>query len=151
MKHISINLIALFVSISTFVTAQSPAAVLSSKDVDNYITSLKPMSKELMALGDKYSDDPTMAQMWSYTEARSILEKYGWNETYAQKWAAITVGASYLIAMEQVKDMPEEQAKSMSEMYLTQYKSMINEADIELLKPRVAELKKLFEEIGEED
>jgi hypothetical protein len=78
-------------------------------------------------------------------EAVAILEKYGWEKsTYGKKIMAIAMGTTYLIALDHIDDMPEEQGKAMLEIYTKQYNKLVHEDDLKLLKPRITELEEIF-------
>jgi len=116
-------------------TQTPPPAILSADDVDRFITTLKPMSEELEALGIEADNG---ANEWvTADKAVAILEKYGWtSETWLEKYSKITLGFAYHAMMKVVNEMPAEQkdaADQMRAMYETQYKAMIHPDDLKLV------------------
>jgi hypothetical protein len=133
--------------------------VLKNSDIDRFIETYEPMVAELEMLDDSMEDEGDMEEM-TYeavlssfedglddNEAVAIIEKYGWDKsTYGKKMMAIGIGASYLIILKHVDQMPEEQGKAMIEMYTKQYKMLVHDDDLETLKPRIHELEQFFGE-----
>ncbi len=105
-------------------------------------------------------------------EFLGILQKHGWDEHYFEKMASICLGYSMIIADKEMKNVGPEIAKAMKEIesnphlsaemkkqLLEQMKSVkstvkeqqktlkrtVHQADMELIKPNLEELKKLFE------
>jgi len=133
--------------------------VLKSADIDRFINTYEPMAAEFELLADQFEDEEDSEDM-SYdavlrgfesgldnNEAVAILEKYGWEKsTYGKKIMAIAMGTSYLMVLNRIDDMPEEQGKAMIEIYTKQYKVLVHEDDLKLLKPRITELEAIFGE-----
>jgi hypothetical protein len=142
------------------VIAQSgPTAVLKSSDVDRFIDTYNSMASEFELLDDAMevaddSDDMTYEAVLKCfesglenNEAVAIIEKYGWDKsTYGQKIMAIAMGTTYLMVLSQIEDMPEEQGKAMIELFNNQYKALVHEDDLNVLKPRMSELEEFFKE-----
>lgn len=135
------RLFVLFLSLSVVFPAISqetqttPPAILSAEDVDRFITTLKPMTEEMEALGIEADNG---ANEWvTADKAVAVLEKYGWtSDTWLEKYTKITLGFAYHAMMKVVNEMPAEQkdaADQMRAMYDTQYKSMIHPDDLKLV------------------
>jgi hypothetical protein len=107
------------------------------------------------------------------SEFLGILKKHGWDEHFFEKTAAICMGYSSIVSGKALKDADPQIAKSMKEIesnphlsaemkkkLLEQMKTVkgamkqqqkvvkkyAHKADIELIKPHIDELKKVFEE-----
>jgi hypothetical protein len=105
-------------------------------------------------------------------EFLGILKKHGWDEHYFEKAGAICLGYSTIISGKAIKDADPQIAKAMKEIesnpnlsaemkkqLMEQMKSVkgvmkeqqkevkkyAHEADVELIKPHIEELKELFE------
>ena len=141
----------------SLIAQTSPEAALNSSDIERYIKSGTLMMKEFEALDDNFDkDDEDMSYeqvMNSYeaalksSEAVEIIEKYGWDkDTFGQKVMAITFGTTYLMTLNSMKDMPEEQRKVMEEMFVKQYKLYVHADDLKVIEPRLDELVNLFKE-----
>ena len=133
--------------------------VLKSGDIDRFINTYEPMFSEFELLSDEIEDEEDFDNMTydsvlrsfesglDNNEAVAILEKYGWEKsTYGKKLMAIAMGTTYLIVLNHIDEMPEEQGKAMAEIYTKQYKNLIHEDDMKLLKPRITELEAIFSE-----
>jgi hypothetical protein len=133
--------------------------VLKSADIDRFINTYQPMAAEFELLADEFEDEEDSENMTydavlrgfesglNNYEAVVILEKYGWEKsTYGKKIMAIAMGTSYLMVLSRIDDMPEEQGKAMAEIYTKQYKILVHEDDMKLLKPRITELEAIFSE-----
>ena len=133
--------------------------VLKSADIDRFINTYEPMAAEFELLADQFEDEEDSENMTydavlrgfesglDNNEAVAILEKYGWEKsTYGKKIMAIAMGTTYLMVLNRIDNMPEEQGKAMVELYTKQYKSLVHEDDLKLLKPRITELEAIFGE-----
>ena len=105
-------------------------------------------------------------------EFQGILKKHGWDEHYFEKTAAICLGYSTIVygkemqkvdpaidkAMKEIESNPNlsaemkkqlmEQMKSVKGTMKQQQQALkesVNEADMELIKPNIQDLKKIFE------
>ena len=105
-------------------------------------------------------------------EFLGILKKHGWDEHYFEKMAAICLGYSMIVSGKEMKKVDPEIAKAIKEIesnphlsaemkkqLLEQMKAVkgavkeqqktlkrtVHQADMELIKPHLEELKKLFE------
>lgn len=116
-------------------------AVLSEATVDRFIKSVKPMNAELKELG---YDLTTEQELVTTVKVMAIMEKYGWNESFAQEFASITLGFSYLKMMENIDKMPEEQQQAMKDMYINQYKNLVHDDDLKLIKLKLTEIEAAF-------
>jgi hypothetical protein len=160
LRTLLILLVAGFVFSNQSVKAQNELKpVLKSADIDRFINTYQPMAAEFELLADEFEDEEDSENMTydavlrsfesglDNDEAVAILEKYGWEKsTYGKKIMAIAMGTSYLIVLEHIDDMPEEQGQAMAEKYTKQYKSLVHEDDLKLLKPRITELEAIFSE-----
>ncbi len=106
------------------------------------------------------------------SEFLGILKKHGWNEQYFAKTAAICMGYSSIVAGKAMKDADPQVAKAMKEIESNPHlsaemkkqlieqmktvkgamkeqqkvvKKYAHKADVELIKPYIDELKKVFE------
>ena len=133
--------------------------VLKSADIDRFINTYEPMAAEFELLADQFDDEEDSESMTydavlrgfesglDNDEAVAILEKYGWEKsTYGKKIMAIAMGTTYLMVLNRIDDLPEEQGEAMAEIYIKQYKSLVHEDDMKLLKPRLTELEAIFGE-----
>ena len=160
LKPLIILLVTGFVFSNQSVKAQNELKpVLKSGDIDRFIDTYESMASEFELLEDEMEDDEDMENMTyesvlrgfesglGNNEAVAILEKYGWEKsTYGKKIMAIAMGTSYLIVLNHIDDMPEEQGKAMTEIYMKQYEVLVHKDDLKLLKPRIPELEKIFSE-----
>ena len=133
--------------------------VLKSADIERFINTYEPMASEFELLSDEIEDDEDWEDMTYDTvlksfesgldndEAVAVLEKYGWEKsTYGKKIMAIAMGTSYLMVLNRIDEMPEEQGKAMADIYEKQYKVLVHEDDLKLLKLRIADLEVIFNE-----
>ena len=160
LRTLLILLVAGFVFSNQSVKAQNELKpVLKSGDIDRFINTYEPMVSEFELLSDEIEDEEDSENMTydavlrsfesglDNDEAVAILEKYGWEKsTYGKKIMAIAMGTGYLIVLNHIDDMPEEQGKAMAEIYTKQYKILVHEDDLKLLKPRISELEAIFSE-----
>jgi len=160
LRTLLILLVAGFILLNQSVKAQNELKpVLNSADIDRFINTYEPMAAEFELLSDQFdeeedSESMTYASVLSgfesgldNDEAVAILEKYGWEKsTYGKKIMAIAMGTSYLMVLNRIDDMPEEQGKAMADIYIKQYKILVHEDDLKLLKPRITELEEIFSE-----
>ena len=160
LKTLIILLVAGFILSNQSLKAQNELKpVLKSGDIDRFINTYDPMVAEFELLSDELEDEEDSENM-TYDavlrgfesgldnyEAVVILEKYGWEKsTYGEKMMAIAIGASYLMVLDQIDNMPQEQGKAMAEIYTKQYKMLVHDDDLKLLKPRITELEAFFSE-----
>ena len=160
LRTLLILLVAGFVFSNQSVKAQNELKpVLKPGDIDRFINTYEPMFSEFELLADEIEDEEDSENMTydavlrsfesglDNNEAVVILEKYGWEKsTYGKKIMAIAMGTGYLIVLKHIDDMPEEQGKAMAEIYTKQYKNLVHEDDLKLLKPRITELEEIFSE-----
>ena len=165
MKEIALKTILILLVIGFIFSNQSVKAqnelkpVLKSADIDRFITTYEPMAAEFELLADQFDDEEDSESMTydavlrgfesglDNNEAVAILEKYGWEKsTYGKKIMAIAMGTTYLMVLNRIDDIPEEQGKAMIEIYTKQYKVLVHEDDLKLLKPRITELEAIFGE-----
>jgi ABC-type microcin C transport system duplicated ATPase subunit YejF len=117
------------------------------------------MASEFELLDDAMEDDDDWEDMTyasvlksfesglDNNEAVAIIEKYGWDKsTFGKKIMAISMGTGYLIVLDKIDEMPEEQGKNMADIYKKQYELLVHEDDLNLLKPRLPELEMYFTE-----
>ena len=159
-KTLIILLVAGFILSNQSLKAQNELKpVLNSADIDRFINTYEPMAAEFELLADQFDDEEDSESMTydsvlrgfesglDNDEAVAILEKYGWEKsTYGKKIMAIAMGTTYLMVLNRIDDLPEEQGKAMAEIYIKQYKSLVHEDDLKLLKPRITELEAIFSE-----
>ena len=159
-KTLIILLVAGFIFSNQSLKAQNQLKpVLKSGDIDRFINTYESMVSEFELLSDEIEDEEDWENMTydsvlrsfesglDNDEAVAILEKYGWEKsTYGKKIMAIAMGTGYLIVLKHIDDMPEEQGKAMAEIYTKQYKNLVHEDDLKVLKPRITELEKIFSE-----
>lgn len=144
MTHFKNLLLIVFLSAITICTIQAqPTAVLTEAIVDRFIKSVKPMNEELKELG---YDLTTEQEFIATVKVKAIMEKYGWNESFAQEFTSITLGFSYLKMMENIDKMPEEQQQAMKDMYTNQYKNLVHDDDLKLIKPKLIEIEAAFKD-----
>ena len=159
----AVSTIFLVILTSTIMLAQTPPGpFLVNADIDRFIATQSQMTTEFEALEDSMEDEEDEAETYeeilaSYREALQdneaiqIIKKYGWDvDTYGEKMMAIAMGTTYLIATKQMQEMPAEQRALMEEMFVKQYKTYIHPDDLKVLKPRLAELEEIFQELEED-
>jgi hypothetical protein len=144
MKHAKIYFLLLVLIQCTAVFAQAPASVLSTSDVDKFISTLRPMSKELDAVGISVDPNTSTAEaLMSNGKVMTILKKYGWDETMWIKWSSIAMCYSKLKMDEQLAALPAEQRAQMKEMMKMAGQSldtMVNPEDLKLVKAKLGQL-----------
>ena len=142
--------LSLFIFSYSF-SQEAPVAVLTDSDVDKYVETVVPMSKELKKLGMKNKgneNDP--GQMWlENAEAKAILEKYGWNETFATKFSVITWAFTYLKIKQEIDKMPEDQKAQAEQMMpmIQIYVSKVHEDDIKIVEAKMDQLDAVFKDM----
>lgn len=133
--------------------------VLNAEDIDRFLNTFEPMMSEFESLPEEFEEDEDWEDMTYETVLKSfesglendkvvaILTKYGWaKSTYGKKLMAISMGTGYLIVLSRIDEMPEAQGKEIADIYNKQYKSLVHENDLKLLKPRLPELELIFAE-----
>ena len=149
------------------VQAQEISPVLKNGDIDHFIKSFKPMTTELEALGHTFnaSDENDnemnpmadfanmrmkMKEVMSKNEVLTILKKYDWDENFLDIYIAVSMGYFYNtinMELDKMDDAEKEMAKPMMDMFLNQITLMVHKDDIEMLKPRMADLDIVFEDM----
>jgi hypothetical protein len=150
MKNLKSILLITFCVVLSIAKAQNeaPKAVLSDADIDLFIKTYKPLSKDLEKLGDKYDDisDPTVKEAFrTSNEVQAIFEKHGWNNDYYSKFSAIMMCFAFIQIDEELAKLSEEDRKMMAP-YLSNYTNQINNADIKKVKTRIKELEVVLTE-----
>jgi hypothetical protein len=144
MKHAKIYFLLLVLIQCTAVFAQAPASVLSTSDVDKFISTLRPMSKELDAVGISVDPNTSTAEaLMANGKVMTILKKYGWDETMWIKWSSIAMCYSKVKMDEQLAALPAEQRAQMKEMMKMAGQSldtMLNPEDLKLVKAKLGQL-----------
>ena len=150
MKTLKQVLIAGFLLSVAFVQAQTPPAVLNAGDVDKFITTLRPMSKELEAIGVSVESDATTGeQLMANAKVMAILKKYGWDNSMWMKWSSIAMCYGKLKMDEQLAALPAEQRAQMKEMMKMAGQSideLVNANDLKLVKAKMSQLDAVMEE-----
>jgi len=151
MRH-TITLFALLAfACTSWVHAQNPVPVLKKGDVEKFIKTLKPMSKELEAVGvnfDARQNQNMSDALQANARVMSIFKKYGWDESYSAKWMAITMGYAKLKMEEQMKNVPaaqREQAMQMMKMAGDQMGGAVADKDLELIRSKYDALNTMME------
>jgi hypothetical protein len=130
---------------------EPPVAVLTDGDLDKFIETVVPMSEELNQLGlaNKGSqNDP--GQMWlANAEAKAILDKYEWDETFAAKFSAITLAYTYTKVKQEIDKMPEDQKAQAEQMMpiMQGLASMVHEDDLKIVEAKTGELEAVFKNL----
>jgi len=147
MKPIRLFLAMTFIVQLAFVSAQNPVAVLTAADVDKFIKTVNPMNAELEALGYSSSgedNDQLMEALLTDAKVIAIVKKYGWDvNTLSVKWMSIGMCYAKLKMDQQLEMLPAEQremAKQMMKETGQNFQTMINEADLKLVKAKEAQL-----------
>lgn len=157
-KYLFIIIGVLFCSIA--LAQEPPTAMLSSADVTKFIKTYKPLINDLEALDVKYVTDvdvssPAAAMAKAYAanaEVKAIFSKHGWSEDFAKKISAITAAYGYL-AMEKemnLDEMPDEQkamAKQMLDQAGQQFKAMVHDKDINIVRDKYDDLKVMMDNL----
>lgn len=137
-------LLVIFLSVIVIYTLEAQAkVVLTEAIVDNFINTVKPMNEELKELGYDLTNEEGLV---ATVKVQAVMKKYGWDESFAQQFAAITLGFSYLQMMENIDKMPQEQQQAMKDMYTNQYKSLVHDDDLKLIKPKLKEIEAAFKD-----
>lgn len=128
-----------------------PVAVLVDEDIDKFIETVVPMFKELNELGlNNKANEFNPGQIWlQNAEAKAILDKYGWTETFATKFSAITLAFTYLKIKQEIDKLPEDekaQAEQMMPM-IQMYVSMVHEDDMKIVEGKTDELVAVFKDL----
>ncbi len=139
----------------------TPVPVLNAADIDRFIQTIVPMSKEFDEsdietegdvedtddMGMDYEEDDMDMDfdVWSTSaEAMAILSKYGWDaKDYGRKTAAIIWGYSYLVMLDKLAQISEDQKTATEEgikTYTDLYKSLVHDDDVKLIKSKKKEL-----------
>ena len=132
---------------STVIICHSHAqakAILTEATVDKFIKTLKPMNKELKTLGYDLTEGDT--DLVATVKVMAIMKKYGWGPSFGQEFAAITLGFSYLQMTKNLEKMSQQQRQMMNDMYTKQYKNLVHEDDLELIKPKLSEIEAAFKD-----
>ena len=144
MKTIKQTFAILFMGLLfNFAQAQeSPKAVLSLDDIDLFVKTSVQMTKELDELGIEPDGD---SNTWSTNEkAKAILIKYGWDyQSFGYKFAAISWGFSYLTMINNIDKKTEAKkatAEQMRKTYTEQYKDLVHDDDLKLIKLKMKDL-----------
>jgi len=155
---------------------QAPQPILKPGDVKNFIKTFPLLKEDLKKFDVKYdgkSGSITYPEaLAANQEFLGILEKYGWDEHYFEKTAAICLGYSMIVygkemekvdpeitkAMKEIESNPHlsadmkkqliEQMKSVKGVMKEQQKTLkrsVHEADMALIKPQLEDLKRIFE------
>ena len=142
--------ISLFI-FSTLFAQEGPVAILTENDVTKYIETVVPMSEELNQLGtENESDEENPGEMWVVNaEARAILNKYGWDESFGLKFSAITWAYTYLKIMQEMDKMTEEQKAQAQQMgaWFELYTSKVHADDIKTVESKMDELDTVFKDL----
>lgn len=111
-KNLTTAFVALLILFCGVSHAQEMPTVLNSADIDRFVTTLKPLTEELDALG--YEEDADFQNMATNATALTILQKYGWDYgSFLTKWTAISMGYAKLKLDAQVEAMPADQREMM--------------------------------------
>jgi len=144
MKTVKQTLAILFLSliVSLSLAQELPKPVLNLDDIDLFVKTSVQMTQELNEKGIELEGDKNI---WSVNdEVKAILTKYGWDyQSFGQKFAAISLGYSYLTMINNIDKMPEAQkaaAEQMKETYAEQYKSLVHEDDLKLIESKMKDL-----------
>lgn len=145
---------AFLISVSTsFVIAQDQKPLLEKGDVEKFIKTLKPMSKELKSVQVDFEahQNPNISRsLEANAKALEILEKYGWDKNFGTKWNVVYAGYIKLKMKEEMKDMPDEQRKQAMQMMNKSNKQLypnVNEKDMELVRSNYKGLDKMMESL----
>jgi hypothetical protein len=146
MKRITPFLLTLvLVAFASTAMAQSPVPVLTSADIDKFVKTVGPMSKEFDALGPTESDEE-FEQMLKTSQGMAIVKKYGWDvNTFSIKWIVISMAYAEIKIDEQLAMLPADQ-REMAKQMMQQATNMyaVSDADRKLIKNRYADLDKAF-------
>jgi len=144
MKAIYQSLTIMFMSLifGLSLAQELPKQVLSSDDIDLFVKTSILMTKELDEMGIELEGDKNV---WGANEeVKAILTKYGWDyQSFGQKFAAITLGYTYLAMIHNIDKMPETQkaaAEHMTETYTAMYKNLVHDDDLKLIKSKMKDL-----------
>lgn len=149
MKYSRVIILMLFIFQGFFGSTQSPPAVLKSGDVDKFINTLKPMSKELEAIGISVDSNSTPEAMMANAKVMAVLNKYGWDASMWVKWSSIAMCYGKLKMDEQMAALPAEQREQMKQMMKMagqQMDEMINPEDLKLVKAKMSQLDAVMQE-----
>ncbi|MEQ8325108.1 MAG: hypothetical protein RIC15_06175 [Vicingaceae bacterium] len=130
---------------------EPPKAVLDNGDIEKYAETIYPMAVELEKLGMKMDgkEDNVAANWAANVEGQAILSKYGWNETFAIKFAAITWGFTYLKMKVEVDKLPDDQKAQVQAMMplFSTYESLVHPDDVKLVESNMEILEPAFKKL----
>jgi hypothetical protein len=155
-----------FLLFAGILQAQEVKAVLKDGDIEHFIKTFKPMTAELDALGYDFEDedededeqDPAVAfanmrasmkEILSENEVSTILKKYDWDEDFIDVFIAISIGYSYnkmTTEFEKMDESEKEVTKPLMDLFLDQFRSMVNKKDLDMLQEHMTALDVIFEE-----
>lgn len=142
----------LIVLITTSFAQTAPEAILSTTDIDKFITTIKPIKVDLEKVGVDFESiqNPTEAEaLLASSKANAVFTKYGWNNDFPQKVTAISAGYASVKAEQELANLPAEQKSMMGgqiEMMKAQFSANVNAKDVALVKTRFSALDKLFQD-----
>ncbi len=154
MKHIKQVLFCLLLMVNV-VHAQDKTlnAHLTNSDIDRFVETVVPMTVELNQLDKELANTEkggaTPEQWAANTQAMSILKKYGWNERYGLKAAAIVWGYTLAKMNQEVEKLPDDQKVQMQAMMpmLQQYESLVHKDDVALVKSNLVRIDKVIKDM----
>lgn len=145
--------ILLLTLISISFAQTSPEAILSTADIDKFITTIKPIKVDLEKIGVDFENiqNPSESDaLLASSKANAVFTKYGWDENYSTKITAITSGYGSLKVDKEIENLPAEQKAMMGpqiKMMKSQFSANVNSKDIDLINTRFSVLEKLFQEL----
>ncbi len=134
-------------------------SILNESDIDKFIETIVPMTKELEALSLEIEESSPNDQNWEAMLAQpkvvAILDKYGWDNGFFAKSMVISMGYAYAKGMEEYDKMEDDaasqQAKTMMKQMMGPMMEQMNDADLALVASNTAKLDDVINEMNEMD
>ena len=125
--------------LSTSAWAQSVPAVLSSADVTRFTESFESLFNDLVKLDGPYAaetvDVESMQSFWNdNAQYKAILQKYGWDASFPQKFFAIQMAFGFLTNQKEAVEGAPPGAEGMIKRMIAEQRAglerEVNPADI---------------------
>lgn len=143
----------LTVSVAHAQVPNMPEAIpLEAGDIDKFIKTYAPVTKEIEELGKDLTTmrDPTILESLSANEqVQQILNKYGWDEQWMGKWISLSMSYGIVKMEQEVANLPADQREQYEQILASstsQMRAMVTEQDIKLVEKRMKELDQVFEQ-----
>lgn len=150
----TLPLLFLLLALVAFSQTKPSEPQLTEKDIDLFLTSYKPIVKDLYKLGKDYqgiSDPSSIDALMANSSVQSIFKKYGWSDQQIQKFSYMTSIFVHQKYSEQLAAIPEEQKQMMLQAMpdLARYVNpdAFHPKDLELVAEYEDQIEEVFTEI----